>query len=483
MKRREFLKVALASAAGLAVPAFSQRPAFAGQPGGKAQLGVVRRTIEVNGKAASVFGVQGADGTPGLRLRTGDAFNVLLRNETAEPTIVHWHGLTPPWQSDGVADAPLPLIAAGTDRSYNFPVGKPGTHWMHAHTLQEQVLLAAPLIVADPADAAKDEQEIVILLHDFSFSSPEELLAGLKSKNSGGAMAMDMAGAQTDTMAGMAQGGQAMAMDINDLEYDAYLANDRTLDDPEVVPVEAGGNVRVRIINGATATAFMIDFGELEGELISVDGQDIEPRKGRRFPMTMGQRIDVRAQLPRKLNSFPILALREGSKERTGVILRPVGATVAKITAAGDDAAPVLDLLLERQLRAVAPLTSRPADKTFDMALTGDMATMTAIANDTDFARVFIDQLELLARPGDAVLGISTSGASANVNRALARARERGLLTIGFAGRDGGRMPDLCDHCFVVKTWSIHRVQEVHTILLHLLWDQVHIALGEDDVL
>jgi len=117
------------------------------------------------------------------------------------------------------------------------------------------------------------------------------------------------------------------------------------------------------------------------------------------------------------------------------------------------------------------------------MALTGDMATMTAIANDTDFARVFIDQLELLARPGDAVLGISTSGASANVNRALARARERGLLTIGFAGRDGGRMPDLCDHCFVVKTWSIHRVQEVHTILLHLLWDQVQVALGEDDVL
>ena len=117
------------------------------------------------------------------------------------------------------------------------------------------------------------------------------------------------------------------------------------------------------------------------------------------------------------------------------------------------------------------------------MALTGDMATMTAIANDTDFARVFIDQLELLARPGDAVLGISTSGASANVNRALARARERGLLTIGFAGRDGGRMPDLCDHCFIVKTWSIHRVQEVHTILLHLLWDQVQVALGEDDVL
>ena len=117
------------------------------------------------------------------------------------------------------------------------------------------------------------------------------------------------------------------------------------------------------------------------------------------------------------------------------------------------------------------------------LALTTDVATLTAIGNDTDFSRVFVDQLELLARPEDAVLGISSSGASANVNRALKRAREMGLLTIGFAGRDGGRMPELCDHCFTVKTWSIHRVQETHTLLLHLLWDQVHVTMGEDDVL
>lgn len=116
-------------------------------------------------------------------------------------------------------------------------------------------------------------------------------------------------------------------------------------------------------------------------------------------------------------------------------------------------------------------------------ALTADTATITAIGNDTDFSHVFVDQLDLLAGPGDAALGISTSGASANVNRALKRARERGLLTIGFAGRDGGRMLDVCDHCFVVKTWSIHRVQETHTALLHLLWDEVHVAMGEDDVL
>jgi D-sedoheptulose 7-phosphate isomerase len=116
-------------------------------------------------------------------------------------------------------------------------------------------------------------------------------------------------------------------------------------------------------------------------------------------------------------------------------------------------------------------------------ALTLDAATMSAIANDVDFTAALERQLDVLAGANDAVLGISTSGMSANVLRALEKARARELLTIGFAGRDGGLMPEVCDHCFVVKTWSIHRVQETHTLLLHLLWDLVHVAMGEDDVL
>lgn len=116
-------------------------------------------------------------------------------------------------------------------------------------------------------------------------------------------------------------------------------------------------------------------------------------------------------------------------------------------------------------------------------ALAMDAALLTAIGNDTDFSRVFVEQIDLVARPVDAALGLSSSGASANVNRALKRARERGLLTIGFSGRDGGPMADLCEFAFVVPTWSIHRVQEAHTMLLHLLWDGVHVAMGEDDVL
>lgn len=117
------------------------------------------------------------------------------------------------------------------------------------------------------------------------------------------------------------------------------------------------------------------------------------------------------------------------------------------------------------------------------IALTADTATLTAIGNDSDFSRVFVEQLEVLAGSGDALLGISTSGASSNTNRALRRGREMGLLTIGFSGRDGGRMVEACDYCFTVESWSIHRIQETHTLLLHLLWDLVHMQLGEDDVI
>lgn len=116
------------------------------------------------------------------------------------------------------------------------------------------------------------------------------------------------------------------------------------------------------------------------------------------------------------------------------------------------------------------------------IALT-DVAILTAIGNDRDFSMVFADQFQLLARPGDAALGISTSGQSANVTRGLQTAREMGLLTILFSGRDGGRAAAVAEFAFVAPSFSIHRIQEAHTILLHLLWDHVQIALGEDDVL
>jgi FtsP/CotA-like multicopper oxidase with cupredoxin domain len=170
---------------------------------------------------------------------------------------------------------------------------------------------------------------------------------------------------------GMAGG---MAMDINDIDYDAYLANDRALDDPEVFRVEPGGVVRLRLINGATATAFWIDLGTLGGEAIAVDGNPIAPVAGQLFPLAMGQRIDIRIRLPQGQGAWPILALREGAVERTGFVLATKDGTVERIAAPGAQAAPVLDLMLESSLRAARPLLEKPADRPESVVIGGDMA-------------------------------------------------------------------------------------------------------------
>ena len=117
------------------------------------------------------------------------------------------------------------------------------------------------------------------------------------------------------------------------------------------------------------------------------------------------------------------------------------------------------------------------------LALAADQALVTAISNDRDFAKVFADQLRVLGKPGDMALAISTSGHSPNLVQAVEAARDLGLLTIAFAGKDGGRLVELADYCFVVPSFSIHRVQETHVALYHIVWDLVHVALGEDDVI
>ncbi|MGE5446292.1 MAG: SIS domain-containing protein [Ignavibacteriales bacterium] len=117
------------------------------------------------------------------------------------------------------------------------------------------------------------------------------------------------------------------------------------------------------------------------------------------------------------------------------------------------------------------------------IALNTDVATMTAIGNDKDFSMVFHDQIKLIGKEGDMVLGISTSGKSPNVLRGLKVAKEMGMMTIGFVGKDGGQMPEVSDYCFVVPTYSIHRIQETQETLLHILWDMVHVVMGEEDII
>jgi FtsP/CotA-like multicopper oxidase with cupredoxin domain len=391
MNRRHLLKGAMTGIAGVATTPFLLRlpawaEAIAPTSDAAMSLKAVTRSLDINGKAASVYGLVQSNGAPGITLNAGATFDVTLTNELRDPTLVHWHGLAPPWPMDGVPDVPAPLMKAGEARRYTFPVAETGTYWMHAHTLQEQNLLAAPLIIRAAADAGLDEQEIVVLLHDFSFTPAEELLARLKA--SGGPMGANMGGMNHDVMMGhmthmgammanMKPGGGTAAMgamDLNDIKYDAFLANDRTLADPEVIRVEPGGRIRFRIINAAAATAFTVDTGRLGGELIAVDGQDVAAVKGTLFPIVMGQRLDIRLVLPKEGGAFPILALREGARERTGIVLATPAAPIAKTPALGERNGPVVGLELEGRLKAARPLSLHSPDRRYTVTLVGGMA-------------------------------------------------------------------------------------------------------------
>ncbi|MDP8996470.1 MAG: multicopper oxidase family protein [Pseudomonadota bacterium] len=349
LSRREVLKLSAA------LPFLGQAQAEA-----LPVLDIVSRVLEVKGKAAKVFGIIGPEGKPGLSLVYGQPFRALLRNRLSEATAIHWHGLTPPVAFDGVPMLVGEPLAAGESRTYDFVNKKTGTHWMHSHLgLQEQQLLAAPLIVHETEKPVFDDQEHVVMLHDFTFRDSAEILAELKSGGGGHAAHMKMDG--------MTMGGMAMGADI---KYDALLANDRTLNDPEIVNVEKGGRLRLRLINAASATNMWVELGALKGLLIAVDGNAVKPISIQRFPLAIAQRADVRITLPNESGAWPIVFQSEGDTLRGGIVLKAGAATVAKLSNQGKAGA-ALDLTFEATLRVPYPLHKSKLEQHETVRLTG----------------------------------------------------------------------------------------------------------------
>ncbi len=389
--RRDFLGAALAAGVLPLLPGAVR----AASPAAK-RLVAGTRVLEVNGRAARVFGLIGPDGRPGIRLAAGERFRVDLANETGTRTIVHWHGKLPPWTQDGFPWTQTPPIANGAVQAYDY-APMPGTYWMHSHYgLQEQTLMTAPLIVHELAELREDRQEVVLMLHDFTFRAPDEVLAGLtgtsaatartmaaqmaeagpdragRSKAPESPMAGMNAGAPTMVMPGMAMSGPGgMRMHLNDVHYDAFLANDRTLADPEIVRVERGGRIRLRIINGASSSQFWVDLGELAGRVVATDGHATQPVAGSSFPIAIAQRLDILIDLP-SAGTFPILARLEGTGRQTGIILATAGARIPRMADSAGVAAAV-DNSLEARLAALEPLPPRPADIVRTISLDGGM--------------------------------------------------------------------------------------------------------------
>ncbi|MCK4282976.1 MAG: D-sedoheptulose 7-phosphate isomerase [Candidatus Brocadiae bacterium] len=174
------------------------------------------------------------------------------------------------------------------------------------------------------------------------------------------------------------------------------------------------------------------------------------------------------------------ISVHEGLIE-LGPLIEKVGRSLAEVFAAGGsvyvmgnggsaaDAQHLAGEMVGRFLMERAPLPCH--------ALTTDTSVLTAVANDYGFDSVFARQVDAFARQGDAVIGISTTGNSANVNAGVEQAKKRGALTVGLTGGSGGRLAEICDVAIVVPVNQTPRVQEAHGTIIHILCDLVEQAM------
>jgi D-sedoheptulose 7-phosphate isomerase len=180
-----------------------------------------------------------------------------------------------------------------------------------------------------------------------------------------------------------------------------------------------------------------------------------------------------------------ILELRRAIARRDGARIARCAREMAARFAAGGrlfafgnggsatDAQQIATLFLHPGLHPVGQRSSEEARPLPAFGLANDTSVVTALCNDIGVEVVFARQLGAFARPGDIALGLSTSGNSANLIRAFDEASRRGMLTIGLAGYEGGKMAELdsIDYLFVAPSASIHRIQEAQTTIYQVLWE------------
>jgi D-sedoheptulose 7-phosphate isomerase len=180
-----------------------------------------------------------------------------------------------------------------------------------------------------------------------------------------------------------------------------------------------------------------------------------------------------------------VVALRQAVLERDGARLATCAAALAASFRAGGRLYAFGNGGSSTDAHAVAGLFLTPGGHWPGLpavALTSDVALLTALANDVGFEVVFARQLAAVAARGDIAVGLSTSGGSANVLRGFEQAKRQGMVTVGLAGYDGGRMAEAgtVDHLFVVPSASVHRIQEAQTTVYHVLWELTLQALAGD---
>ena len=262
--------------------------------------------FRVGGRDGHAVTINGTIPAPLIRLREGQDVRIAVTNTLEEDTSIHWHGLLLPFQMDGVPGISFPGIRPGETFVYEFPVRQSGTYWFHSHSgLQEQQGHYGPMII-DPAgaDPVAYDREHVIVLSDWSFLHPHQIMHKLRQE-------AGYFNRQRMTLAGRLSGDPEHQMsaadrrmwaemrmdptdilDVNGTTY-TYLINGHGPQENWTGLFRPGERVRLRIINAGAMSIFNIRIPGLPMTVVSADGQDVRPVTVDEFQISAAETYDV----------------------------------------------------------------------------------------------------------------------------------------------------------------------------------------------
>ncbi len=328
LQRRTLLQ-AIASGAGLAsvqalFPAWAQTgsrgiaPTLATLTGPDIALRVGHSPFSIGERTGHAITVNGTLPAPLLRLREGQRARLAVTNTLNEDTSIHWHGVLLPFQMDGVPGISFPGIRPGETFDYEFPVRQAGTYWYHSHSgLQEAMGHFGPIII-DPSDVdpVAYDREHVIVLSDWSFLHPHEILRRLKASPG-------YFNQQRTTVAGLLSGEDRMGAserrmwagmrmdprDISDVTGSTYtyLVNGHAPDDNWTGLFIPGERVRLRIINASAMTNFNVRIPGLAMTVVQADGENVRPVETDEFQIAVAETYDV-IVTPREDRAYTIVS-------------------------------------------------------------------------------------------------------------------------------------------------------------------------------
>lgn len=300
----------------------------------------------------------GSQDSPIYVASINDQLDITVTNQTLTPLTLHWHGLIVPWDQDGTPYLSQSPIAPGKSYRYTFPLLQTGTFYAHGqYGLEQQNLMSIPIVVNEEKEPAVCT-DIVMFLEDFTSQRLDDVLKTLTKE---------------DTRFNIAS--NLLFHDWNDISLDSYFTNRKTWENPDVYQVKSSEIIRLRLINAACATDFLVHFGSLQAKVIAADGAKVVPLWVTQLPITMGQRYDVMITLPRKETTFPIIAQAVGTNQSTGLILTSnnVEDPVVRLDDIPD--AKEISNDIEMLLHPLDPLTERPVDRKLRLELNGNKKT------------------------------------------------------------------------------------------------------------